>query len=208
MPGPASTGDSGCSQDSLPGEKEPLKWARQSCPRRLGRRSQQQPLPSVSGASAHTRARSHQTDLLGGRGEPGAAGQARHFTGGTGGSEAACRAQAPQRPGQGRGCVLSASPQSLCLLPTHTLAPARRDEVFSVGTDPAQRRRHHTTELAQRVNRNEAGGHGLLGISPRPPVLPLVKLVGVSPVTHTPSSCPSPSTSSACKTGSGSGGVC
>ena len=68
-----------------------------------------------------------------------------------------CRAQAPQLPGQGRGCILSASPQSPCLLPTHTHAGSHASgQGFIVETDPAQRQRHRTTELTQRVNWNEA----------------------------------------------------
>lgn len=69
-----------------------------------------------------------------------------------------CRAQAPQLPGQGRGCLLSASPQSLCLLPTHARWLPHFGKDFTVETDPAQQRRRRTTELTQRVNRNEAPG--------------------------------------------------
>lgn len=84
--------------------------------------SRQQPLPSASGTSACPRARNtgrEQTFMVKEKGSQtwhnnGATSQA-----GTGGSEGMCCAQAPQLPGQGWGRVLSASPQSLRLLPTH-----------------------------------------------------------------------------------------
>ena len=152
MPGPASTGDSHCSQDSLPGEKQPLKWAQQSCPRPLGWRMHpnarlqpgQLPPPASGGHTsslslrclarvhAHVPETTEENRPSRGKKRGGKRSKTRALLHRRG-SEAQRACAVPRPPSsQGRaGAAFSQLHPKACVCSPHTrtLAPTRRDKV-------------------------------------------------------------------------------